>query len=105
MKCCCLLNCGDVPESPNSKLLDLLLYERRLRNFFPLKTYKHYGRRTLVPQSTFVFLNGNIKHQFKKFKPAHKYMKEFEDPFVGQNVQDISRPWIDDGQPVDLIFE
>lgn len=32
-------------------------------------------------------------------------MEEFQDPFVGQNVQDISRLRIYDGQPVDLISE
>lgn len=36
---------------------------------------------------------------------AHKYMEKLEDSFVGENVQDISRLWIDDWQPVDLIFE
>lgn len=32
-------------------------------------------------------------------------MEELEDSFVGENVQDISRLWIDDWQPVDLIFK
>lgn len=36
---------------------------------------------------------------------AHKYMEELEDSFVGQNVQDIPRLWIDYGQPVDFVSE
>lgn len=36
---------------------------------------------------------------------AHKYMEELEDSFVGQDVQDIPRLWIDYGQPVDFVSE
>lgn len=36
---------------------------------------------------------------------AHKYVEELEDSFVGENVQDVSRLWINDGQPVDLILK
>lgn len=32
-------------------------------------------------------------------------MEELEDPFVGQDVQDIPRLRIDDRQPVDLVLE
>lgn len=32
-------------------------------------------------------------------------MEELEDPFVGENVQDVARHRIDDGEPVDLVFE
>lgn len=36
---------------------------------------------------------------------AHKDMEELEDSFVGQNVQDVSRLWIDDWQPVDSVSQ
>lgn len=32
-------------------------------------------------------------------------MEELEDSFVGQNVQDVPRLWVDDWQPVDLVFQ
>lgn len=43
--------------------------------------------------------------QTAELKLTHKYVEELEDSFVGQNVQDISRLWIDDWQPVDLVFK
>lgn len=36
---------------------------------------------------------------------SYKYMEELEYSFVGQNVQDVSRLWINDWQSVDLVFK
>lgn len=32
-------------------------------------------------------------------------MKELEDPFMSEDVEDVPRDWVDDRQPMDLILQ
>lgn len=48
----------------------------------------------------------NVGENLKPLRElSYKYMEELEDPFVAENVQDVARHWIDDGESVDLVFE
>lgn len=36
---------------------------------------------------------------------SYKDVQKFQDAFVGQDVQNVSRFWINNRQPVDLVFQ
>ena len=94
-----LVNGGDVPERPDPQLLDLPPDERRLGRFFTLKK---------TPRNTRVWetqRHHHIEYFTKYWSLPYEYVEELEDSFVGEDVQDASRLRVDDGQPVDLVYE
>lgn len=44
-------------------------------------------------------------HYMLFIRGSHKDMQELEDAFVGEDVQDVARLWVDHRQPMDLILQ
>lgn len=95
-----LPNGGDVPEGPDPQLLDLLADEGGLGDFLSLHTSEPQSGATAEKKTRKTSAERGRRVPF-----SYEYMEELEDPFVGQDVQDVPRLRVDDWQPVDLVFE
>lgn len=49
--------------------------------------------------------NENQNKLVEREKSAHENVQKLEDAFVREDVQNVPRLWVDDGQPVDLILQ